>query len=131
MNIKQRLKLRRQLNISASELELIELVNVCALSPLSLSQLGEELTLSKAGVDKMAIRLVDEKILFKINGKLFITDRVLNVLHPVEENPTPQPIQKEIAASVVEPAPTLESVMIPLESGKVCITIEITYKAQR
>lgn len=72
MNISQRLAIRKKLNVSASEFELMELIHV-SLTPLSLSQLAEALGLSKKGIDKASNRLVEQGHLVKSGGKLSVS----------------------------------------------------------
>lgn len=74
--ISQRIELRRRLGISASELELLEVI---AEAPRSLSQIAALLGLSKKGVDKAAARLVEKSLLIKSSTGRLIAPESLTV----------------------------------------------------
>lgn len=75
MNISQRLAIRKKLNVSASELELLELI--ANSSTMSLSQMAEALDLTKQGVDKACIRLLQKGYLVKSAGKVSVTKETI------------------------------------------------------
>lgn len=85
MSIKERLSLRKTLDISANELELLELVGQCG--GMSLQKMADELGLTKRGVDKSANRLIGQGHLLKIAGKLTLSQSCLSVLD-VEQSST-------------------------------------------
>lgn len=85
MNIKERLSLRKTLDVSANELELLELIGQCG--GMSLQKMADELGLTKRGVDKSANRLIQQGHLLKIAGKLTLSQSCLSVLD-VEQSST-------------------------------------------
>ena len=67
MSIQERLQLRKKLQVSAGEMELLELIGS---GPMTLQRLAEQLSMSVRGVDKSANRLIEQGHLVKIASKL-------------------------------------------------------------
>jgi hypothetical protein len=85
MSIKERLSLRKTLDVSANELELLELIGQCG--GMSLQKMADELGLTKRGVDKSANRLIQQGHLLKVAGKLTLSQSCLSMLS-VEQSST-------------------------------------------
>lgn len=100
MQINQRLLLRKQLNVIASELELLELL--AQQSGLSLQRIADELGISKKGADLLAIRLVERGLLVKVGGKLSVSDFCKNALCVVESTTKTQIVEQSTTPTVVE-----------------------------
>jgi DNA-binding MarR family transcriptional regulator len=78
MSIKERLSLRKTLDVSANELELLELIQQCG--GMSLQKMADELGMVKSGVDKLVLRLIEKGLLIKTAGKPNLSERSQIVL---------------------------------------------------
>lgn len=78
MSIKERLSLRRELDVTANEMELLELVSQCG--GMSLQKMADELGMVKSGVDKIVLRLIEKGLLTKTAGKPTLSERSQIVL---------------------------------------------------
>lgn len=78
MSIKERLSLRKTLDVSANELELLELIQQCG--GMSLQKMADELGMVKSGVDKIVLRLIEKGLLTKTAGKPALSEKCKNVL---------------------------------------------------